>query len=66
MTHKIIYPTEKTYFIAYNDTNVFCYGSTNTNQQTVTALANIWKSTSETDWLNELKDVYNTTPESPY
>jgi|TARA_R100001460_G_scaffold104188_1_gene149739 hypothetical protein len=66
MTKEIKNPTEKTYFIAYTDTDVFCYGTTSTDQQTITEQPNLWESTSEEDWLKELKDVYSTTPETPY
>ena len=65
MAHEIKYPTEITYIIAYTDTTIFGYGIVHPTQVMVTGQPYLWTSLSESEWLQELLDVFNTIPERP-
>mgnify|MGYP003136493774 FL=1 len=66
MRHEIKYPTQATYFIAYTDTTIFGYGVVNPDQVMDTGQPYLWTSLSESEWLKELLNVFNTIPEPPY
>ena len=66
MKHEIKYPAQTTYFIAYTDTTVFNYDLVNPDQVMTTGQPYLWTSLSESEWLKELLNVFNTIPEPPY
>ena len=66
MRHEIKYPTQATYFIAYTDTTIFGHGVVNPDQVMDTGQPYLWTSLSESEWLKELLNVFNTIPEPPY
>jgi len=53
---EIKYPTEKTYFIAYTNDRVCAWGSVNTDQEMSSGQPNLYQTTNETEWLNELQN----------
>ena len=56
---QIIFPPQTTYFICYNDNQIFNAGIVEPNQEMVSGLQYIFETVSKDDWLNELVN-YNT------
>jgi hypothetical protein len=55
---EINYPSELTYFIAYVDENIFCYGIVEPQQCMATGEPNLYQTTNYYDWIEELKKFH--------
>lgn len=51
-------PSEVTYFIAYDNTEIFGYGSINPNQELKSPREFIFQTTDEEEWKTELSSSY--------
>tara|TARA_R100000654_G_scaffold24134_1_gene46844 strand:+ start:1008 stop:1226 length:219 start_codon:yes stop_codon:yes gene_type:complete len=64
MVHDINFPTERTYVIAYtNIDNTAYYTWVNPDQCFETGQPNLWTSLDETEWLEELNNVFGIVPD---
>jgi hypothetical protein len=54
--HKISFPQEKTYFIAYTDKNTFQYGEVDIDQEMVTGQPYIFVTTDPIEWIRKMTD----------
>lgn len=56
---EIKYPTEKTYYITYNDNTDFFYGVVETNQVLTTTNSNLYQTIDVQEWCSELKTNFS-------
>lgn len=56
--NEIKFPSEITYFIAYTNTDIFGYGIVNPEQEMQTGQPILYQTTTMTDWIKELQDVF--------
>lgn len=61
--HKIKFPTQTTYFIAYTDSNIFAYGDVNPGQQMTTGQPYLYQTTNREEWVQTLINDFNTNPD---
>lgn len=61
-TYEINYPEQTTYFIAYEDTDVFSYGQVTSEQCMSSGQTNLFQTTIEQEWLDKLKTDFNVDP----
>jgi hypothetical protein len=58
-TYEIKYPQQTTYFIAYTNNLIFAYGIVTSQQEMTTGQPILWTTLDESEWIDELKNVYN-------
>jgi hypothetical protein len=62
-THEIKFPEERTYWIAYTNTEIFSYGYIDSDQELSSGQPNLWTTLDESKWLYKLKKDFNTIPD---
>jgi len=62
VVHEIKKPEQTTYFIAYEDTDVFSYGKVTSEQCMSSGQTNLFQTTIEQEWLDKLKTDFNVDP----
>lgn len=55
---QILFPSEKTYFIAYTTDRICAWGSVEPNQEMSSGQQNLYQTTNENEWLAELQNYY--------
>jgi len=61
-THEIKFPEERTYWIAYTNTEIFSYGYIDSDQELSSGQPNLWSTLDEEEWVNKLINDFNTNP----
>jgi hypothetical protein len=65
MNNEIKFPQQKTYFIAYTDTDIFGYGWVDPDQEMTTGQPILWTTLSEEEWVYKLETEFDTNPFPP-
>ena len=64
-TQGIYFPSQRTYFIAYTNTEIFAYDWVDPDQQMTTGQPILWTTLSEAEWIYKLETEFNTNPFPP-
>ena len=59
-THQISFPTQKTYWIAYTNSEIFAYGECTPEQEMQTGQPLLFSTTNREEWVEKLYNDFNT------